>query len=81
MACDRCISAIRDTLIIGEPVECQCNYCGHKFLAGKPEQCITCINYLSTRTDDGYRYMCQNDDADGKENCSGYIAEEKDLEG
>ena len=77
MACDRCISAQRDTLVIGTPVECRCDYCGGYFIAGKPSQCVSCFYYMQNQTEEGYRYMCENEDADGKDNCSGYINEDE----
>jgi hypothetical protein len=61
MACDRCISAMRNTLVIGSPVECQCDYCGARFLAGKPDLCVSCYWYWSDKTDEGYRYGCHKE--------------------
>lgn len=59
MACDRCIGAMREMMVIGEPVECQCDYCGAKFtVGGKKDPCLKCNKYWSEKTDEGYRYMC-----------------------
>lgn len=76
MACDRCVPAMWEVMVIGAPVECQCDYCGARFVAGKPNLCLECDWYWSEKTDEGRRYFCHNDDADGKENnCSGFRKE------
>lgn len=75
MACNHCYGAQKDIILIGNPVEAQCEYCGEKFIIGKPNQCLSCIYYSPHKTDEGYRYRCDNDDADGNENCSGYEKE------
>lgn len=74
--CNVCVSAMRNTMVIGAPVECQCDYCGSSFIVGKPNQCIECDWFWSEKTDEGYRYWCRNNDADGKEGkCSGFKRE------
>ena len=78
MARNRCISAMRDTLVIGNPVECQCDYCGARFLAGKPDLCVGCYQYWSEKTDDGYRYWCHNEKAKRKgDKCTGFRRDTK----
>lgn len=76
MACDRCVPAMRTVKVVGAPVECRCDYCGEKFVAGKPNQCLECDYYCSVKTDEGYRYHCLNDFAESSENgCSGFQKE------
>lgn len=74
--CNVCVSAARNTMVIGAPVECQCDYCGSRFIIGKPNQCLECDWFLSEKTDEGYRYLCHNENAHKKEgDCSGFKKE------
>ncbi|MDF2984903.1 MAG: hypothetical protein K0R50_413 [Eubacterium sp.] len=78
MACERCVGAMRETLVVGEPVKCQCDYCGARFtIGGKRNLCLSCNWFISVKTEDeGYRYRCVNNEADCKEECSGYEYDE-----
>lgn len=53
MACDKCVPATMEVKVIGPPIECQCDYCGERFIAGKPSQCLECNWYWSEKTDEG----------------------------
>lgn len=65
MACDRCIGAMRDSMVIGPPVECQCDYCGQRFtVGGMRSPCLDCDEYWSEKTDDGIRYRCHAEECD-----------------
>jgi hypothetical protein len=80
MACDKCVSEMRNA--IGNPVECQCDYCGASFIIGKPDLCVTCYWYWSSKTDEGYRYMCHKQDTvikNGK--CMNYSKDYPDISG
>lgn len=62
MACDKCVPVMRDSLAIGDDIECRCDYCGERFIIGKPKKCLNCDYYWADMTDDGQRYACHNED-------------------
>ncbi len=56
MMCPQCYAARQEMLVIGRPVELQCEYCGSKWQSDEKNRCLECE-----------WFWCERDEEDGSQ--------------